>query len=393
MATATTIRSSTLPATATFRTSSSTCSPSPVAALTSIFTPPADCPSPLSTWRPSCLPTKYSEYWTGTCSLSISYYSPGICPSGYTGQPRPTDFAPGFGGPPLSPEETAAMCCPPPYKISTAFCWNGPSSAYGLQVRWQSSDLSVLETHPLSPGVKYTSSTTSSLTSSTTPASLEKTSEAAVDSGLGTGAKAGIGLGAVFGVLALLAGGFLLWRRSRRYAAVENTSNESSNDAPEMVTRNWNEGHDLPVVVEDKKGPTTTSAGSSLSTGKIFNFFGKSSPASSTAVALSGRNSPNGKEVLSGSNAQPLAVPPPYAGIQSSDTPRHSRQFIPESGLEVMEHHSPAPAAMTNEELEALRQEHQRIQDERQRLSRLQALDEEERRVRQWIEQMSSPRQ
>lgn len=83
---------------------------------------------------------------------------------------------------------------------------------------------------------------------------------------------------------------------------------------------------------------------------------------------------------------------PQHTGIYSSDSPRQSRQFIPESGLEVAEHQSAAYHDASHTELEALRQEHQRIQDERQRLSRIQALDEEERRVRQRIEQISSPR-
>lgn len=103
------------------------------------------------------------------------------------------------------------------------------------------------------------------------------------------------------------------------------------------------------------------------------------------------RNSPNSKEGVLGSGVEAVPVGVP----QHTEAPvvigqRQSRQVIPESGLEVVEqpHHTHPPA--TNAELEALRQEHQRIQDERQRLSRLQALDEEERRVRERIEQISS---
>lgn len=84
---------------------------------------------------------------------------------------------------------------------------------------------------------------------------LKKISQASeTNSSLGSGAKAEIGIGAVLGILGLIAIGFLIWRRRHRYNAVHSTSDEAGNDAPEMVTGNWNEGHDLPVVVQDKKG-------------------------------------------------------------------------------------------------------------------------------------------
>jgi hypothetical protein len=68
---------------------------------------------------------------------------------------------------------------------------------------------------------------------------------------------------------------------------------------------------------------------------------------------------------------------------------QHSRQAAAESDLEVAEQPSHMRSSVTNPELEALRQEQLRIQDERQRPSRIQALDEEARRVRQRIEQIS----
>lgn len=108
-------------------------------------------------------------------------------------------------------------------------------------------------------------------------------------------------------------------------------------------------------------------------------------------VAMSGRISPNGKEVVLESAGDSLPVPPQPIGVYLSDSPRRSQQFIHESGLEVAEHQSPTHAS-SEAELEALRQEHQRIQAERQRLSRMQALDEEERRVRQRMEQIAIPR-
>ena len=61
---------------------------------------------------------------------------------------------------------------------------------------------------------------------------------------------------------------------------------------------------------------------------------------------------------------------------------------VTESGLEVVEP-SPVHATTTDSELEALRQEQLKIQDERQRLSRMPALNIEERRIRQRIKQIS----
>lgn len=155
-----------------------------------------------------------------------------------------------------------------PYSMGTygtSSCWIGTTSYVpAIQIRWQSSDLSILETLPMSPGLKHTPSTTalpsttaasaSGSKASTTSGLIGQTGDAAVDSSLGTGAKAGVGIGAALGVLALLAIGFLIWRRRHRYNAVQNTSDETDNDAPEMISANWNEGHDLPVVVQDKKG-------------------------------------------------------------------------------------------------------------------------------------------
>ncbi|TID25348.1 hypothetical protein E2P81_ATG04448 [Venturia nashicola] len=146
----------------------------------------------------------------------------------------------------------------------------------------------------------------------------------------------------------------------------------------------------LPVVVQDKKSPAAPSAEESPIPGKLSKFFNKKSPAPTTPIALSGRTLPNGKEVVPNNETSPAL--PQHVGIYSSPTPRQSQQFVPDSGLKVAEQQSPTHPAVSHAELEALRHEHQRIQDERQRLSRMQALDEEERRVRQRIEQISSPR-
>lgn len=281
----------------------------------------------------------------------------------------------------------------------------------------------------MSPGVKFTASTTSPTLTVTgtlisrltsTPSSRTSSTSRLDDPTsppnpvLTTGAKAGIGIGAVSVVLAFVAIGLLVWRRRHRYNAVHNTSDRAGNNAPDVVPSNWNEGHDLPEVVQDKKGECarrcpgfsrqhllilldmtttmSTSAEKTSTADKLSKFFVKkniATPASPTA--LSGGVFLNGKEVVPRSNNESLSTIPQHTGIYSSSAPRQSQQTVAESGLEVAERQSPIYPAVSQAELEALRQEHTRIQDERQRLSRMQALDEEERRVRQRIEQISTP--
>lgn len=109
------------------------------------------------------------------------------------------------------------------YTYKTTSSW-----AYAVQVRWQSSDLSVFETHPLSPGVllagasRTNSSTTSINTSTPTPSPTPTGG-----SGLSSGAKIGIGVGVSLGVLLLIITGLALCifrRRQKRNRSEEGVS-------------------------------------------------------------------------------------------------------------------------------------------------------------------------
>ena len=106
---------------------------SPVAALTTIFTPPASClntlfveyytqaqpPNNLGNTHltlglmpmSQCFPVSYlEEYWHS----GVGYYSPAVCPSGYTSACDVLHVSTnGFlWGPSLLPSETAYKCCP-----------------------------------------------------------------------------------------------------------------------------------------------------------------------------------------------------------------------------------------------------------------------------------------
>ncbi|KAF2458213.1 hypothetical protein BDY21DRAFT_215435 [Lineolata rhizophorae] len=229
----------------------------PAGALTDIFTMPSYC-NGITTpfWTFACMPPNYSSvYWFGP---EAGYYSPGICPSGYTSAcTRPPDSSGIEYGPPVIAGETAHICCPVGYECDESWysmCTLSPTgfesttSAYGIQVRWQESDLAALETDPTDPATTYdfftptgvTPSTTSTsfftTTTSTSTSSPTTTSGPSVPpiptssttgsgggssgsssddddddsgSGLATGAKIGIGVAVPVAVLAITSA--LLW--------------------------------------------------------------------------------------------------------------------------------------------------------------------------------------
>lgn len=105
---------------------------------------------------------------------------------------------------------------------------------------------------------------------------------------------------------------------------------------------------------------------------------------------VSRQTSMAGKEVVpeSGLEARVVPVSGLNPQLQSRTNEQRNYQAIPEAGLEVVDHPSQGPE-IDHIELERLQQEQLRIQVERQRLSRLQALDEEENRIKLRIEQVA----
>ncbi|KAK8011428.1 hypothetical protein PG990_010393 [Apiospora arundinis] len=166
--------------------------------LTTVFTMPDFCHTPWWTFPATpavsssvCMPGNWVDYYGNRSG----FYSPGICPQGYTeGCYLPTSAArfsedgkPWNGGSILA-GETARICCPAGYQCyedlttdnavrwrkcittaanplttltriidgTTTATTTTPALAFGIQVRWQSSDLSILETDPTVPGATYT---------------------------------------------------------------------------------------------------------------------------------------------------------------------------------------------------------------------------------------------
>ncbi|PLB46485.1 hypothetical protein P170DRAFT_511244 [Aspergillus steynii IBT 23096] len=250
--------------TTTLPTATTTNGPPPsVRALTTTFTPAPTCTDnfymlPYAASGFACMvgdtssPCQYLHLGPSTASDCMppdwstgtdAYYSPGVCPTGYT---EACSNLVSVG----TVTETRATCCPSSYICQTDTYWpwyadNGCTkivdstevytyttddpddglitttsedkygvNAYAVTIRYQSAD-------KLPP---TTSATTTSAPTSTTSSTTSTTSSAATSSpdssGLSSGAKAGIGVGVAAGVVLLLvAVGFWLFRRRKANAA------------------------------------------------------------------------------------------------------------------------------------------------------------------------------
>ncbi|KAL8366215.1 hypothetical protein RB595_004805 [Gaeumannomyces hyphopodioides] len=133
----------------------------PASSLTYPYVFPTECSTVTDVWIPSSMESQCQPL-TGT------YYSPAICPNDWTAA---FTLPSGGNGPPVEPEETAMLCCPSSMTSLSVVCGTSCVSASmisgtsglsvhlamvrnPIQIRWAPSDLSVLETHPLTPGLR-----------------------------------------------------------------------------------------------------------------------------------------------------------------------------------------------------------------------------------------------
>ncbi|KAK4465787.1 hypothetical protein QBC42DRAFT_108070 [Cladorrhinum samala] len=154
----------------------------PLASLTSIFTPPCPTSWLITTTRllsqypafpttgpASCDPPSWTANLEGR---GFQYYSPAICPQGFVVGPgcglTKTRTEEGF--PTVAPQETVAYCVPSGLSCTTdttdyrGGVWglSREATTFGarvtvgpaIQIRWREADLTMLETHPLTPGLK-----------------------------------------------------------------------------------------------------------------------------------------------------------------------------------------------------------------------------------------------
>ncbi|PWY93540.1 hypothetical protein BO94DRAFT_572975 [Aspergillus sclerotioniger CBS 115572] len=228
--------------------------------LTTIFIPPSSCinnlwlvSSSTKTWM-NLGPRNTAECLPSSWEVS-SYYSPGLCPSGYRIAASDTIYD-------GSVIETAATCCPvtgiqtystrntytpgwtelevctwqPGDKtiLGYTYIWlgtdgstsstttsmssDGHINGYGISIRWQSTDFTTPSATTTAVSTASSTSTTDTATNTSTNSST--TSSTALPtaspspSGLSSGAKAGIGVGVAAGaVLAIFLVLFLMRRR------------------------------------------------------------------------------------------------------------------------------------------------------------------------------------
>ncbi|ORY70928.1 uncharacterized protein BCR38DRAFT_491602 [Pseudomassariella vexata] len=147
--------------------------PCPTTWLQSATTAPEHIP-PFPTAGPSsCNPPAWASNVAGH---GLQYYSPAICPRGFNVGPecKITKTRAPEGIPAIRSGETVVYCVPRGYTCTTDTAhgqggvW-GYTSSQGsdsitvgpaIQIRWQSSDLPALETHPLTPGMVLAGRTT-----------------------------------------------------------------------------------------------------------------------------------------------------------------------------------------------------------------------------------------
>ncbi|CAK7223355.1 hypothetical protein SBRCBS47491_005180 [Sporothrix bragantina] len=198
-----------------------------------------------------CFPPGWSD-------ASTAYYSPGICPSGYTEACQS-----------VVNSETRATCCPVGYQCQTETNWPWYSTdpctfvmstqqtfvyttsiigkgnvvstvtaaeglnAFGLQIRYQSTDFasSTSSSSFTSSTPKATGQTTGSGSSGPSPTGGSSGGSSNTSSGLSSGAKAGIGIGVALGALAFIGVALFLFIRKRRAAAAASAAGGGSGGA------------------------------------------------------------------------------------------------------------------------------------------------------------------
>ncbi|KAE8386703.1 hypothetical protein BDV23DRAFT_138498 [Aspergillus alliaceus] len=229
--------------------------------LTSTFTPAPSCFSDIYIWNNTqglnCVVGKSTQ----TCRLNSLgppnphdclppgfnsspqfYFSPGVCPSGYS---IACSTVASIG----TLSETRATCCPSglicqtksdwpwystepcTYGASFVETWAWTSStdggwtmgtstalkglnAYGISIRWQSTDFASAATATSIPRSSPGATVSADQATSTSPATADPSS------GLSTGSKAGIGVGVGVAALLFIAIVCVLFRYRRRHAAV-----------------------------------------------------------------------------------------------------------------------------------------------------------------------------
>ncbi|KAJ8062915.1 hypothetical protein OCU04_008163 [Sclerotinia nivalis] len=260
----------------------------------------------IGTGSTTCMPSGFNRE-------TAYYYSPGICPTGYSA--ACSSFSKGS-----SATKTVATCCPTGYTcfadrpsdqiygctsyftedatlsinsvlfntVTAASTTSYPViyastritvtsgvnnvAAYGIIIErasddptWESS--TTLSSTPssialpiASGSITLVSATSSSSSTSSAPhsTSTSSTSSAPSSTGLSTSAKAGVGVGVALGILLISAVAFLLFRRSRRRSEGSHPVPIAGNEAPTEYYEKFNDGPRYNDPSHISEAPSTT---------------------------------------------------------------------------------------------------------------------------------------
>ncbi len=277
-----------------------------------------------------------------------------------------------------------------------AFSTNGDYRPF-IQIRWQSSDLSILETDPLSQSTKLgpssskmppASGSTGSGPVSTSTSSGENPNsqhvEQGQDSGLSSGAKAGIGVSVAIAVLLLCAAAFLLLRRYRAsHARLQAGSGNENNEPAELSGNNEKKPWEFDTRSAAAAGSTSkpvlpgNTIRAEIDSDPRTNFEPVELPASS---------------VVDSQTLPPITGPEPPACKQVDMQQSVSEHSALPEVVEPLSRYSALPEVVEPNpdaaELEALRAKQAELEGERQRIMRLQEIDAERARLHQRISQI-----
>jgi hypothetical protein len=286
---------------------------------------------------------------------------------------RHTDWPAGFN---RSYSRSDGACYPPSGATRT-------QAFYAIQIRWQSSDLSLFRAVQTT-ALDVTSSAFSTSTSGSSRPTETGTSlpppPATSNSGLGTGAKAGIGAGVALGLVAVIAFlVFFLLRRRRKAASKPAVPVEFANEG----------GANAPQVVESsaigKKGETISNAPfvPELDSKDQPKSLVQELPAPAYSPTSAGiPPSPNTQHEL---DSQPSILPPAVPELSSKQDSQPSwsqMEVVAAEGLEVV------PPDPREEERARVREELAKTEARRDRLREMHYLEYEEEQLRQRLAQL-----
>ncbi|KAK0639477.1 hypothetical protein B0T16DRAFT_244776 [Cercophora newfieldiana] len=347
----------------------------------------------------SCGPSGWYDSSRPSSSSRIVYMSPGICPSGYT---VACSWYSTAQGPIPTSDEQAWNCLPTGYGCnSTRFAAHGANTVTNtvsdwapmIAIRWASRDLSLLETHPLTPGLLFqassteassatakdessapTSKTSSSSTSTSTSTSTAVPAESGATA-LSAGSIAGIVVGVILGLALAAAAAFFVYKRRRQTPPTDTPHNGDIQPQVVPVAYKPNEKAHYAAVaqvheIDSSRGPW----------GPV------ELPASSDPYT----------------QAPAVTNQPYYNSYPESTAPSQNQSEYAFSSPSYAAHTvdgdadlpipvSPSPAAVSEteaDELERLRSRQSQLLAKRDRLLQLEEVAEEEERVLRRIEEL-----